>query len=70
MRLGKIHHWQWIEGAMSKAARSVFFFSIYLLVMGAVLTVAPNLLLVVFGLPTTTSSKLGATVRTAPITNR
>ncbi len=53
MRLGKIHRSQWNEGAMSKAARSVFLFSIYLLVMGAVLTVAPNLLLVMFGLPTT-----------------
>lgn len=38
---------------MSKAARSVFMFSIYLMVMGAVLTLVPNSLLGAFRLPAT-----------------
>jgi hypothetical protein len=38
---------------MSKSAFSVKAFGIYLLVLGAGLTLAPNLLLSVFGMPTT-----------------
>jgi hypothetical protein len=38
---------------MSKAARSVFVFGIYLLVLGIVLVVAPNVLLEMFFLPVT-----------------
>ena len=41
------------EGAMSKAARSVFLFAIYLMIMGAVIAVAPNLLLGLLHLPPT-----------------
>lgn len=36
---------------MSKAARSVFLFSLYLMVTGTVLTIAPNFLLGLFRLP-------------------
>ena len=39
---------------MSPAARSVNIFGIYLLLLGVVLLVAPNMLLGLFGLPTTT----------------
>ncbi len=39
---------------MSKAARSVFIFGLYLVVLGIVLLVAPNFLLGIFFLPTTT----------------
>lgn len=39
---------------MTSAARSVFVFGIYLLVTGAVLIGAPNLLLAVIGVPQTT----------------
>jgi hypothetical protein len=39
--------------AMSKAATSVFVFSIYLFILGAVLVVVPNTLLALFGLPET-----------------
>lgn len=39
---------------MSSAARSVFVFGVYLLVLGFALLVAPNLLLGLFLLPTTT----------------
>lgn len=38
---------------MSKAARSVFLFSIYLLVVGAVLTIAPNAILWLLNQPPT-----------------
>jgi hypothetical protein len=38
---------------MSSAARSVFFFGIYLIVLGATLLIAPNLLLGIFGMPPT-----------------
>ena len=38
---------------MSKAARSVFLFAIYLIIMGAMITVTPNLLLGLFKLPPT-----------------
>jgi len=38
---------------MSKAARSVLLFSIYLMVMGTVLIIAPNFLLGLIGLPST-----------------
>jgi hypothetical protein len=38
---------------MSKAALSVFVFSIYLFALGAVLLIAPNALLLLFGLPET-----------------
>ena len=38
---------------MNKAARSVFVFSIYLLVLGAVLVLAPNVLLSLFRMPET-----------------
>jgi hypothetical protein len=36
---------------MSRAARSVYLFSMYLMVMGTVLTIAPNFLLDLFRLP-------------------
>jgi uncharacterized membrane protein len=39
---------------MSKSARSVFVFGLYLAVLGIVLLVAPNFLLGMFGLPSTT----------------
>ena len=39
---------------MSKGARSVFVFGLYLLVLGIVLLVAPNFLLGIFFLPSTT----------------
>ena len=38
---------------MSKGAKSLFFFGIYLVALGIVLLVAPNLLLDLFGLPIT-----------------
>jgi hypothetical protein len=38
---------------MSNAARSVYLFSIYLMIMGTVLTIAPNFLLGLFRLPAT-----------------
>lgn len=38
---------------MTKAARSVYVFGMYLLVLGSILTGAPNTLLVLVGLPTT-----------------
>ena len=38
---------------MSKSARSVFVFGLYLAVLGIVLLVAPNFLLGMFGLPST-----------------
>ena len=38
---------------MSSAARSVFVFAIYLFALGAILIVAPNVLLSVFGIPRT-----------------
>lgn len=39
---------------MSKAAVSVFVFSLYLLLLGLVLVLVPNALLSLFGMPTTT----------------
>ncbi len=39
---------------MSKAARSVFVFGLYLAVLGIVLLLVPNVLLALFFLPTTT----------------
>jgi hypothetical protein len=39
---------------MSNSARSVFVFGLYLLVLGTVLLVAPNFLLGMFSLPSTT----------------
>jgi len=39
---------------MSPASRSVYYFGFYLLVTGITLTVTPNLLLSVFGIPETT----------------
>ena len=39
---------------MSKAATSVFVFSLYMFVLGLVLLVVPNLLLRLFGIPETT----------------
>jgi uncharacterized membrane protein len=39
---------------MSKSARSVFVFGLYIAVLGIVLLVAPNFLLGMFGLPSTT----------------
>ena len=39
---------------MSKSARSVFVFGLYLVVLGIVLLVAPNFLLGIFFLPSTT----------------
>ncbi len=39
---------------MSKGARSVFVFGLYLVVLGIVFLVAPNFLLALFFLPTTT----------------
>lgn len=38
---------------MSKSARSLWFFSLYMFALGGVLVVAPNRLLSVFGLPQT-----------------
>ena len=38
---------------MTRSARSVFVFSVYLLVLGPVLLAAPNVLLAVFGVPGT-----------------
>jgi len=38
---------------MTRAARSVFVFSIYLFVLGSILVVVPNTLLSLFGLPRT-----------------
>lgn len=38
---------------MSKAARSVFYFGIYLIALGLLLLLVPNLLLTVFGVPAT-----------------
>ncbi len=38
---------------MSKSARSLFVFSIYLFVLGMILLVIPNVLLTLFGLPKT-----------------
>ena len=38
---------------MSKLAKSVYFFGLYLVGLGAILLVVPNILLSVFGLPTT-----------------
>ena len=38
---------------MTKAARSVFVFSIYLFVLGSTLVIVPNVLLSVFGFPHT-----------------
>ena len=39
---------------MSKAALSVFVFGIYLILLGIILMVIPNVLLTIFGIPTTT----------------
>ena len=39
---------------MSSAARSVYVFGIYLIVLGGILMGSPNTLLTVFGIPTTT----------------
>jgi hypothetical protein len=39
--------------AMSKSARSVFVFSVYLVLLGITLLVMPNVLLALFGLPAT-----------------
>jgi hypothetical protein len=39
---------------MSKSARSVFVFGLYLVVLGIVLLVAPNFLLGIFAVPSTT----------------
>src|SRR5713101_3986537 len=39
---------------MSKAANSIFFFGLYLAAVGAILLVAPNILLVLLGFPPTT----------------
>jgi hypothetical protein len=39
---------------MSPASRSLYYFGFYLLVTGITLTVAPNLLLPLFGMPETT----------------
>jgi hypothetical protein len=39
---------------MSKSARSVFVFGLYLLVLGIILLVIPNFLLGIFSLPSTT----------------
>ena len=39
---------------MSSAARSVYVFGIYLIVLGGILIGAPNTFLTVFGIPTTT----------------
>ncbi len=41
------------EGKMSRAAKSVFFFGIYVLSLGVVLIIAPNVLLKLFGVPET-----------------
>ena len=38
---------------MSRAAKSVFFFGIYVLLLGAILVVAPNVLLKIFNIPET-----------------
>ena len=39
---------------MSKAALSMFVFGIYVIVLGVILMVIPNVLLAIFGLPATT----------------
>ncbi len=39
---------------MSPASRSLYFFGFYLLLTGMTLTVAPNILLSIFGIPETT----------------
>ena len=39
---------------MTAAARSLYYFGFYLMLTGVTLTVAPNLLLSLFGIPTTT----------------
>ncbi len=39
---------------MSRAAKSVFFFGIYALLLGATLVVAPNVLMKIFSVPETT----------------
>jgi hypothetical protein len=39
---------------MSRAAKSILVFGVYLICLGATLLIAPNLLLKLFGMPTTT----------------
>jgi len=41
------------EGKMSRAAKSIFYFGIYVLLLGGILIVAPNVLLNIFKVPET-----------------
>jgi hypothetical protein len=49
-----LHSLKQTEIPMTAAARSLYYFGFYLMLTGVTLTVAPNLLLSLFGIPTTT----------------